>query len=803
MQEGYRFLRESVSISGKNPKVLGALDSFRAYQNKNPLKDLCTQFVTRNDIEAGKSAVAYLTKSINDIPNKDAEYCLETIVDSKRMNDNEVADKIVSNLLQQSSGARDLLAEAIQNNPALSFEKYYSLGDSTAISIAAVVLNTTVWPTKDIQETAKADVFQLLLAKLLEVGHEYEGKALKGITRLIVVDAENLEQYLDDSAFDAVLCCFNIALPMEIRSYTTVITAKFLETSHERGQDLFSKYIMSRIARHTNNDLVQAFSAAAGVFPLAPSTASSLFLVDGFVPSLVPLLEKRSKSVKVEEAALYMLSAACIDGGCRDAISKHCMHWLQYVVEKGRDDLPGLAALVLTKLHGSNGTTNGKKNTKSQENGTPIDDLVPMMKTLMTKNETISQQNSTEGLVYASTHPAVKEKLAGDKDFLQNLVHTLRTSPPSSPTLYGGLKLIENLTRYLPILSEEQKRMSQLNAYANASKPSAGHDPLDEDAAVTRRCKAVLDAGVLSALSTIVKNFSSTSLTTAFNILQSISKTPSHRATMAQQGAIKLLLLPYSPDKVQPKSQHVAAHALARILISVDPQHVFPPSGIPSMTTAVSVLLPLINKSTLEEGEDTSGPRNLLPMFEALLALTNLASTPSSEAAELIIHRAVSDLEELLLSNNTLLQRASTELMCNLMAYPSGIALFAAESKEAGRRLHIILALADVDDTSTRRAAGGALATVTGFEEGVKGILNRDRGVEILLGLCADEEEGIVHRGVVCVGNLVGFDGEVGRKAKEKVKELDGALTLKNIMTESTNRVISEGALMALKLLME
>ena len=803
MQDGYRLLREGTSISNQNPKVLQALESFKAYENQNPLKDLCKLFVSKNDIAAGKSAVAYLAKSASLVTVNDVEDCLEMIVDSKCMNDNEITDGIVSSLLQQSSAARGLLAEAIQHNPALSFEEYYSLGDSTAISIVAVALNPTAWPTKDIQEAAKADVFQLLLAKLLEVGHEYEGKALKGIARLIVVDAENLQQYLDEAAFDAVLCCFNIALPMEIRSYTTLITAKFLEISHERGQELFSKYIMSRIARHTNNDLVQAFSAAAGVFPLAQSTASSLFLVEGFVPSLVPLLEKRSKSVKVEEAALYMLSAACIDGGCRDAIMKHCMLWLQRVINTGRDDLPELAAIVLTKLHGSNGTINGKENTYPQKNGTNMDDLVTMMKTLMTKSGATNQQNSTEGLVYASTHPAVKEKLAGDKVFLQNLVHTLKTSLPSSPTLYGGLKLIENLTRYLPVLSEEQKRMYQLKAYANASKPSAEYDPLDEDAAVTRRCKAILDAGIVSVLSTLVKNLSSTSLTASFNILLSVSKTPSHRATMAQQGAIKLLLQPYLPDKLQPKAQHTAAHALARILISVDPQLVFPPSGVPSVTTAVSALLPLINKSALEVADDTNSPRNLLPTFEALLALTNLASMPSNEAPELIIQRAVPDLEELLLSNNTMLQRASTELVCNLMTCPSGIALFANGSKDAARRLHILLALADVDDLSTRRAAGGALATITEFEEGVKGILDRERGMEIMLELCGDENEGIVHRGVICVSNVVGFNGEVGKKGKEKAKELDGVLTLKNVATESKNGAIVQGALLALKLLME
>ncbi|KAL8955905.1 MAG: hypothetical protein Q9183_006487, partial [Haloplaca sp. 2 TL-2023] len=78
--------------------------------------------------------------------------------------------------------------------------------------------------------------------------------------------------------------------------------------------------------------------------------AASLFLTEGFVPSLVPLLEKKINSDKVEQAALQMLSAACVDSACREAIKKHCLQWLKGVMNDGKDDRPAVAAVVLAKV---------------------------------------------------------------------------------------------------------------------------------------------------------------------------------------------------------------------------------------------------------------------------------------------------------------------------------------------------------------------------------------------------------------------------------------------------------------------
>ncbi|KAL8960854.1 MAG: hypothetical protein Q9183_005396 [Haloplaca sp. 2 TL-2023] len=407
-----------------------------------------------------------------------------------------------------------------------------------------------------------------------------------------------------------------------------------------------------------------------------------------------------------------------------------------------------------------------------------------MFKKLLADQRATSKQSSIEGLAYSSIRPSVKEELANDHAFLVRVMDTLRGSQPSSTTAFGALTLIDHLTRYLPVLSEEQKRMTQLKAYANASKAAAQPHPLDEEAAVSKRCKAVVDAGAVSTFVAVNGHLSSASTALVINILLSLCQNKALRGTIAQQGGARLLLLDYTSitgtSAADKHARRTAAHALARILISIDPALVFPPSGSPPLTSTIRPFLSIITEN---QGDISDGPRNLLPGFEALLALTNIASV-SPEIPETIVRQALPTIGELLLSNNVLIRRATTELVCNLMTSPAGIEAFADESNAADRRLHILIAMADVEDVATRKAAGGALASLTSFDGVVKGILRRKRGVEILLGLCNDEDGEIAHRGLVCVNDIVNSPG-CATEAKKALKEHDGVAAVEKAMTHT------------------
>ena len=116
--------------------------------------------------------------------------------------------------------------------------------------------------------------------------------------------------------------------------------------------------------------------------------------------------------------------------------------------------------------------------------------------------------------------------------------------------------------------------------------------------------------------------------------------------------------------------------------------------------------------------------------------------------------------------------------------------------------MHILLAMADVEDVQTRSAAGGALAMLLGWDLAVDAVLKRDRGVEILLRLCKDESEDVKHRGVVCVRSVVGAPGEIGERGKAEVKKQEGLEILKQLLITSRNQEVIQVGVETLKVLM-
>ena len=753
-QECSRAIKEAISLAPNNPDVKEAFDKIsKDDQQHQSVLYLCRRFISERDQNAGREAVRYLKRSAS-LPSETAKECMEVVIGSEDAIDQAIRNDILAGLLREAPAAKKFLAKRLQESRDNAlFEDVYNLGSGGANGIVTVVLDASIWASEAEKEACEREMFQYFLAKLLEVGDEHEGRAVKGIARLLSVDAEKLQDLIDDECFDAILTCLDERNPVEVRTQATLATAKYLEASGDRGQKALTNFVVVRVAKQTNEDLVLAFSAAAGVFPVAPSIAAALFLTQGFLEGLIPLVEKKAKSSKVEKATLIMLNAACIDTACRDAIRKACTKWLQQIHEKAKvsdsSSAADIAAVILAKLQDPSSASNGTEKFNSQS----ASDLVADLEKLMSNEDAGRRQSSIEGLAYSSVNPQVKQRLAQGSS-LRELQKVLATSRPGSSLAFGGLTIIDNLTRYLPNLSEEQKRISQLKAYANASKPTVQVDPLDEDAAVTGRCKAVVSAGTVSTLVSISKTLSPASISILFNIILSLSRTASLRGTIAQQGGARLLLQNYTlitgTSDTEVKARYTAAHALARMLISVDPALAF--TGSLSLTSAIRPLLSLLTENSESHSQS---PRDLLPTFESLLALTNLASVPASDVAETIIRVAFPTIEELLLSNNTLIRRATTELVCNLVNCAAGVELFANGSGDAERRVHILLAMADVDDPQTRQAAGGALAMITQFDGTVAAILARERGVEIILGLAEDGSEEIVHRGVVCVMQLV------------------------------------------------
>ena len=780
-------------------------------------------------------------------------------------NNGSLGDEIFSSYLEKSSAARRVFTTQIEEATTdAMFEQAWDTGGGVTHGLISILLDSSLWQREGARFRSEQDIFMLLIAKLMEAGQDHMDRALKELGRLLAADAERLHSLVDADGLNAILSCLDVRGPADLRSQATFVLARYLAASKDEGEQMLSTFIRSRVTEATNDNLIVAFSAASAVFPIIPSTASHLFLTEGFAQSLVAMLNRKSKNTRVRQTALEMLSAACMDRACRENIDKYCATWVEGQMKSGQESIAGIAAVVLAKLRDINKDAAAGPRDQVRGAAADIDQLVDRFKGLMQATNDDSRDRAMEGLAFASLQPSVKDQLACDEGFVKQMIDALRNASPTdnSAVIFGALTVLTNLTQYPPAMSEEQKKMAQLRAYANLSKPRTDVEPAEGNEAVTRRCAILLGANVVFLLVSIHNKLSPPSQLLILSILSALSKEQKHRGVLAQQGAVKLLLqsctAPSGVERADKNAHHVAAHALARILISVDPNLLFRSSGLPPTSSAVRPLVSLLASGDVADGDDKSnhniggsGERDLLPVFEALLAITNLASTEDGSTRALIVQLAWPRIEDLLLSHNTLIQRATVELVCNLVVSPEGFAKFMvgdeglgggdphgdkalgneeAEVKRARARtgLYILLALADAEDDATRRAAAGALAMLTdGSDETdnpatsiVQEILTHERAIPIILSLCQDaselDPEGIRHRGTVVLRNAIfcrtssSSDTTTSkspttrpknRLVVEQIKAHDGVDLLEGVLLKTKDRQVAKGVVEMLQAL--
>jgi len=791
--------REAISLDSDNEKARQILQSLQKEDAASQLPELCAAFIHRGQNSEGEKALQYL-KQHPRLTESEGKKCAEILL-GHREHSKQHIDELTGAVITSSLWARHVLIERLHEQPTDTFRLLWDRGDKSMQALAATVVDRTIWKTVKDQEKSIRDTFQLALSYLLAPGQDHAERAMSVVARLLATESKSLMALFDADTFEIIVPFLDIRLPASIRSQATLAMIKLLEMTKEAGKEHLGQFITYHVTRGHNEDLIVAFSAATAAFPVVPESAAALFLTEGFLPSLIPHLDQNSqspesrKSHKLEHVALELFSAACIDKACREAVSKFAGSWLQEVAETSLDpECAGLAALVLAKL------SQIKSEKAPQQDVSQLSTILANM-TINAENDA-QRQNSIEGLAYASLDANVKESIASNDTLLQRIVNVLKSKDSSNSAIFGCLTVLANLTAYKPSQSEEQRKMSQLKAYANSSKPLQDN-PLEDDAHVTARCRKMLDAGVVPPLLDRTKGASAATLTAIVQIVQSLSKEQKHRGTMAQQGVVKFLLLSIvrlddmAKDKSVPVTaiRRTASHSLARILISANPNHVF--SGA---LPAVSALRPLVDLL----GEDAEAEqRDLLPTFESLLALTNLASMDDDNIRDSIIRVAWQQIEDLLLSSNALVQRASVELICNLMASPVGVAKFADGSKQASHRMQILLALADAVDLATRRAAGGALAALTEWDAAVKAVLDKERGAKIVLTMCQDESDEVKHRGVVCLLNIISAPDGVGKNGLDRVKAANGAEILKASLQQTKNPQVMQIGIEALKKIVE
>jgi hypothetical protein len=195
------------------------------------------------------------------------------------------------------------------------------------------------------------DQVMLILARLMEGGQDDEDTChnLDSLTKMLSDESEHrlpdrhalspLHELVDSDCFDTILGFLDMRKGATVRGHATLTVSAFIKASGERGTEYLGVFFKSHVRKGTYDDFLVAFSVAASIFPILPSISEQLFLSEGFVNSLGPLIRRKWKSRKVEQACLEMLNVACMNTACREAIQKHCTEWLEEIVAERPEEV--------------------------------------------------------------------------------------------------------------------------------------------------------------------------------------------------------------------------------------------------------------------------------------------------------------------------------------------------------------------------------------------------------------------------------------------------------------------------------
>ena len=164
----------------------------------------------------------------------------------------------------------------------------------------------------------------------------------------------------------------------------------------------------------------------------------------------------------------------------------------------------------------------------------------------------------------------------------------------------------------------------------------------------------------------------------------------------------------------------LALRSLTKILIHTDPKLIF--NKFSSLNT-LPYLFEMLPSSDLSIQNEThllnEDYLTTTDQYEALLALTNLASSPYTDGEDMckVIggnNKYWNILEIMMLYENPILQRADLELISNLMTHPLSIAVkfFNFENKQSKRNFDILVKLLLLDDIKSQRAVAAIFATI-------------------------------------------------------------------------------------------
>lgn len=455
----------------------------------------------------------------------------------------------------------------------------------------------------------------------------------------------------------------------------------------------------------------------------------------------IPTSLSQHENKKIVLEILKLIGDTCVNDQSRDFNATHYLEPIKLAITVDDVLIKYLATLDLIKLW------NFVKVGSESSEVTSVDNLLFIVVSFL-RSFDINSANSDmqllgyniESLSYLSLNEPIKTSLRQQEDLVEKLVSLLESTSITSSVLYGDIIIIANLMEPKKAQTPNERAIQQMK---KKSTETTAEEIIQFRKSMLLNHKIVEKLCLLSAKNELVK--ASLASAPRFNSLYmdifsqiTSSQDRQVRQEVFKQGAyafVSQYLMKNSEmigtsfqakdhDDTAVDCRHNALQTLARIIIANNPQLLVEEKLELTVVFLVELLgapMDQYQGKLFEKGNSLLEKVTIIDKYEAMLALTNLASVDDGSIRKIIIAKTFDQhLDNFIIdSDNSQLQRASWELVSNLISEPILMAKFfnvdgtSSTQKANYKRLQLLIKLLNSTDESLQITLSGLLANVT------------------------------------------------------------------------------------------
>lgn len=520
------------------------------------------------------------------------------------------------------------------------------------------------------------------------------------------------------------------------------------DKDRDKFRDVCSDFVLDLLTDEIIESKVEAANLIGLLFQGPYDAGSAVLGKSGILEGL--LLLTRSDIASYQRIALDAIVLACTKKEKCLAIIKDAVPILEDIYRCGNDSMKIRALVGMCKLGAAGGRDSSISSLADGSNLELAKSCRRFLRNASAAASALDEEGgstdpamvrwASEGLVYLTLDAEVKQALADDEEALRGLLTVTKNT--TLECLYPLCAVLANVTNSYD-QPEILPEMVELAKYAKQHVPET-HEK-DSDRYVKQRLQSLMSCDLPATLYSLTQlaNGSAGSQTASKELIariyQSVVTEQQYRGAVIQAGGGKALLSLATSQDNSDSGRTYAAHALAKIAITIDPRTAF------TGQRSLEVIRPLVQLLRI----DNTGLQN----FESLLALTNLASLDDYHRRRIVTEQGLSQIEYYMFEEHEMLRRAATECISNLVVLDEVRERFLAEENDRVKLL--VLFCAELDDVALMKAASGALAVLSQDARSVDKVTRVTDWFDTLQNMLACVDCDIQHRAAFLLQNLI------------------------------------------------